>query len=98
MVKNLPASSEDAGFIPGAGRSPGEGNGSSLAWEISWTEELGGLHSVGSEKVRRDIATKQQHLILYLDFLHQVDSLVQESIQLVICLFALVREDSKDTS
>ena len=50
MVKNLPASSEDAGFIPGAGRSPGEGNGSSLAWEISWTEELGGLHSVGSEK------------------------------------------------
>ena len=52
----------------------------------------------GQKKVRRDIATKQQHLILYLDFLHQVDSLVQESIQLVICLFALVREESKDTS
>ena len=50
MVENLPASSEDAGFIPGSGRSPGGGNGSILAWEISWTEEPGGLHSVGSEK------------------------------------------------
>ena len=50
MVENLPASSEDAGFIPGSGRSPGEGNGSILAWEISWTEEPGVLHSVGSEK------------------------------------------------
>ena len=26
MVKNLPASAEDAGSIPGLGRSPGEGN------------------------------------------------------------------------
>ena len=48
------------------------------------------------KRVRHDIVTK--HLIFYLDFLHHVDSLVQESIQLVISLFALVREDSKDTS
>ena len=27
MVKNLPANAEDAGSIPGSGRSPGEGNG-----------------------------------------------------------------------
>ena len=26
-VKNLPASAEDVGWIPGWGRSPGEGNG-----------------------------------------------------------------------
>ena len=26
MVKNLPASAEDAGSMPGLGRSPGEGN------------------------------------------------------------------------
>ena len=29
MVKNPPASAEDAGLISGAGRSPGEGNGNS---------------------------------------------------------------------
>ena len=32
MVKNLPAHSEDAGSIPGTGRSPGEGKGYSLQY------------------------------------------------------------------
>ena len=36
MVKNLPAHAEDnagdAGFIPGLGRSPGEGNGNPLQY------------------------------------------------------------------
>ena len=27
-----------------------------LAWEIAWTEEPGGLQSVGSQKIRRDLA------------------------------------------
>ena len=31
-----------------------------LAWEISWTEESGGLQSMGSQKVGRDLMTKQQ--------------------------------------
>ena len=31
-----------------------------LAWEIPWTEEPGGLQSMGSQRVRRDLATKQQ--------------------------------------
>ena len=30
-----------------------------LAWEIPWTEEPGGLQSMGSQKVRRGLATKQ---------------------------------------
>ena len=30
MIKNLPASAEDAGSMPGSGRSPGEGNGNPL--------------------------------------------------------------------
>jgi len=41
-------------FIPGLGRSPGEGNGNPLqylALEIPWTEELGGLQSMGSQRV-----------------------------------------------
>ena len=39
----------DPGSIPGSGRSPGEGNGNStiLAWRIPWTEESGGLQSMG---------------------------------------------------
>ena len=31
-----------------------------LAWEIPWTEEPGGLQSMGSQRVRHDLATKQQ--------------------------------------
>ena len=29
-----------------------------LAWEIPWTEEPGGLQSMGSQRVRHDLATK----------------------------------------
>ena len=60
MVKNLPANAGDAGdsgSIPGSGRSPGGGNGnhsSILAWNIPWTEELGGLQSTGSQRVGHD--------------------------------------------
>ena len=31
-----------------------------LAWEIPWTEESGGLQSMRSQRVRHDLATKQQ--------------------------------------
>ena len=29
-----------------------------LAWKIPWTEEPGGLQSMGSQRVRHDLATK----------------------------------------
>ena len=29
-----------------------------LAWETPWTEELGGLQSMGSKRVRHNLATK----------------------------------------
>ena len=48
MVKNLPAMQ---GLIPGLGRSLGEENvtqSNILAWRIPWTEEPGGLQSMGS--------------------------------------------------
>ena len=57
MVKNAPAPAGDAGSILGLGRSPGGGNGSPLsilAWDIPWTEELGGLQSMGSQRAERD--------------------------------------------
>ena len=30
-----------------------------LAWRIPWTEKPGGLQSIGSQRVRHDLATKQ---------------------------------------
>ena len=44
--KEYSCNTGDTGSIPGLGRSSGEGNGYPLhilAWEISWTEESGGL-------------------------------------------------------
>ena len=63
MVKNPPANIGDTGLILGLGRSPGEGNGNPLQHscrEIPWTEELGMAQSMGSQKVRHNLATKQQ--------------------------------------
>ena len=66
MIKNPPVSAgdtRDAGLIPGSGRAPGEGmptHSSTLAWEIPWTEETGGLLSMGSQRVGHDLETKQQ--------------------------------------
>ena len=31
-----------------------------LAWEMPWTEEPGGLQTMGLQRVRHDIVTKQQ--------------------------------------
>ena len=33
---------------------------SSFAWKIPWTEEPGGLQSMGSQRVGHNLATKQQ--------------------------------------
>ena len=55
VVKNPPANAgykRDSGLIPGSGKSPagGHGNHSSiLAWRILWTDEPGGLQSMGSQ-------------------------------------------------
>ena len=50
MVKNLSASAGDAGLIPGGGyplKKEMTVDSSILACEIPWTEEPGGLQSVG---------------------------------------------------
>ena len=42
-----------------------------LAWEIPWTEELGGLQSTGSQRVGHDSAfkiTTQQSSLSHLNF------------------------------
>jgi len=45
---------QEVGWIPRWGRFPGGGHGnpsSILVWRIPWTEELGGLQSMGSERM-----------------------------------------------
>ena len=39
-------------------------NSSILAWEIPWTEEPGGLQSMGLQRVRHDQATEHTQFIL----------------------------------
>ena len=40
-----------------------------LAWKIQWTEETGGLQFMGSQRVRHDLATKQQQTWKLFSFL-----------------------------
>ena len=65
VVKNLPVMHEtedwllgrDRGLMPGTRRSPGRGHGNPLQYsclEIPWTEESGGLLSVGLGRVRQN--------------------------------------------
>ena len=60
-VKNLSAIQETR--VPSPGQDdPLEKDmvtrSSILAWEIPWTEEPGGLQSMGSQRVRQDLATE----------------------------------------
>jgi len=53
-VKNLLANVRDMGLIPGLGRSPKKEmatHSSILAWKIPWTEEPGGLQSIGLQRL-----------------------------------------------
>ena len=63
MVKNPPTSSGDVGSILGWEdllEKEMAMHSSILAREIPWTEEPGGLQSMGSQRVRHDLATEQQ--------------------------------------
>ena len=72
MVKNLPTVQET--WVPSLGWGDPLGEGmathcSILAWRIPWTEEPGGLQSMGSQRVRHDWATlthTHTHTILAL--------------------------------
>ena len=61
-LKNLPTNTGyagDVGSIPELERSPGVGNGDPFQYSglgIPRTEEPGGLQSMGSQRVRHDLA------------------------------------------
>ena len=61
MVKNSPANAGDAGSIPGLGRSPREGNGSSLQYSCLGNPLDRGAQSMESQKIPAQLETKQQH-------------------------------------
>ena len=57
VVNNSPTKAGNAGSVPGLGRSLGKEvatHSSILIWEIPWTEKLGRLKSIGSQRVRHD--------------------------------------------
>ena len=60
VARNPPVNAgniRDAGSIPGWGRSPGGRHGNPLQYsglESPWTEEPGGLQSIGSHRVGHD--------------------------------------------
>ena len=49
VSKESACNAGDLGLIPGSERSSGEGNCNSsiLTWRMPWTEEFGGLQSMG---------------------------------------------------
>ena len=60
MVKNLTDKAGEAGLIPGLEDPLEEGvatHSSILGWRIPWTEEPGGLQSMGLQRVGHDSAT-----------------------------------------
>ena len=65
MVKNLPAMQE-TGIQSLGWEDPLEKgmatHSSILAWGTPWTEQTGKLQSMGSQKVGRDLVSKQQLL------------------------------------
>ena len=69
VVKNPPANAEDVrdvGLIPGLERSPEEGmatHSSVRAWRIPWTEEPGGLQSIGLQSWTQ--LSTAQHIYIY---------------------------------
>ena len=68
VVKNLPATQDRSLGREDPLEKKMATHSSMLPWEIPWTEEPGGLQSVGSKRVGYDVVTKPPHH-LYVSFL-----------------------------
>ena len=55
-----------------------------LGWKISWTEEPGGLQTMGLQRVGHNLAIKQPHIIIFYivikDVFYKNDSMTWESL------------------
>ena len=54
-----------------------------LAWEMPWTEEPGSLQSMGSQRVRGDVVTKQQQGCLLNDSKKEAHKLLYQKLVLL---------------
>ena len=84
--KEFACNTGDPDSILGSRRSPGEGNGNPLQYFglENPTEEPGGLQSMGSQRVRHDLGTKQQAQSVfrpYLCLFHLHPTSLQESLR-----------------
>ena len=79
MVKIPPAIQEtaynegDVGLIPGTERSAEKEMtiySSIFLWEILWTEEPGGLQSMGTQRVGHDLVTKAPLPYIYMVYIY----------------------------
>ena len=64
---------------------------STLAWEIPWPEEPGGLQSIGSQWVRHDLSTKQLKETIQMNastIVYFVCSIPTPTFQNKSCMFA----------
>ena len=66
MVKNLPAMQKTQVWSLQKEMAT---HSNILAWRIPWTEEPGGLQSIGSQRVLYDLVTKQQTTFAYFKYL-----------------------------
>ena len=61
-MKNPPVNAGDVSSVPGLEdllKKEMATHSSILAWKIPWTEESGGLQSMGLQRIGCDLATKQ---------------------------------------
>ena len=81
---------QEMGLIPGR-EDPLEKematHSSILAWEIPWTEEPGGLQSMGLQTAGHDLATKQQYILVFYSFLLPNKMKVKVKSLSHVCLF-----------
>ena len=96
-VKNLPAAQETWVHSLGQEDSLEKGlatQSSILAWRTPWTEEPGGLQSMGSQKVEYDLSNEHFHafynLAWVLLFLARVELWTFVTYWHLLCLFFLI--------
>ena len=68
VVRNPSTSTGNTDLISGLERPSEEGNGNHsniLAWAIPWTEEPGGLQSIGLQRVAHDLVIQQANKWFY---------------------------------
>ena len=67
VVKNMPAKQETQVLSLGQKyplEKEMETHSNILAWESPWTEEPGGLQSMGSQRVGHDLVKQYQHMLI----------------------------------